>query len=196
MSSYFDPAQTERINRKVDELNARIERAAEVQARAQARLDREIGEREVARAERRRELQVAAVERFEPHGLSPPLPRADESAVAYRRRVLKAEQKALAPGDPYSLLRQPNLSREELPALDVLEPRVHAAFAKAASDPNTVPLGELREIKSEDAAGAKVSTFIGRESFVRAMGLPCRQVVGGLAALREFVRRTNGDASK
>jgi hypothetical protein len=195
-ASYLDPAQAERINAKCDEIAARISRAAEAQARAKKRLDREIAEREVARSERRRQLQADASERFAPHGLSPPLPRADESTGSYRRRLLRAEQKALAPGDPFSILRQPNLSREDPATLDVLEPRVHEAFAKAVNDPMTVPEGQLREIKSENAAGTKISTFVGRESFVKSMGLPCRKVVGGVEGLRAFVTRTGGDRMK
>ena len=88
-------------------------------------------------------------------------------------------QKRLAPGDAFSILRQPNLSREDRATLDVLEPRVRESFAKAATDPNTVPEGTLREIRSTDAGGYKVSSFIGRQSFIHDLVSPVFKVIGG-----------------
>jgi hypothetical protein len=100
------------------------------------------------------------------------LPRADETSGSYRRRVLRAEQKRLAPGDPFSILRQPNLSYEDLTTLDIIEPRVHESFARAARDPYTVPEGQLREIRTESGGGHRICEFVGRDSFVKSMGFP------------------------
>jgi hypothetical protein len=69
--------------------------------------------------------------------------------------------------------------------LGAIAPRIEAAFADSYNDPATVPPGELREIPTIDHAGHRVSTFIGRESFIKSMGMACRKVTGGIEQLRK-----------
>jgi hypothetical protein len=181
MSNVLDQATTDRINAKVDRLNARIIKAEEINKAARARLDREAAEREIARREATRAIQADAVDRYHPWGASPPPPISGESAGRYRRRLLADEQRYLAPGDPFSSMRAPNLAREDSATLAVLEPRIHEAFARALTDPATVPPGELRPIHLDDPrSGARITSWVGRESFIKSMGQPCRKVVGGV----------------
>jgi hypothetical protein len=175
MMGYLDQALTARINAKVDELNTRIAKAESLNKAAKDRLDEERAERLIRTNERKRQMQVQADELFSQHGAAPPVPISDESSSSYRRRCIVEMQKRLAPGDPFSLLRQPNLVREDRATLDVLEPRLRESFVKAV--PNTVAPGELREIRSTDAGGYKVSSFIGRQSFIHDMVSPVFKVL-------------------
>jgi hypothetical protein len=185
VNDYMDAGVTERVNRAVDRLNQRIARAEAINQAARERLDRERTERDVARRERKTEMQASVDSLYHQWSESPPIPNAEDSPSRYRRRLLRNMQEHLAPGDPSSLTRAPNLSREDNAALDVIEPRVRDAFAKAVRDPQTVPEGQFREIREDDPrTGQRISSFVGRESFVKQMGLPCSYVVGGSAGLR------------
>ena len=177
--AYLDPDLADRINRKVDELNARIERASEVQAQAKARLEREQSEREIARRERRTAIQADAAEAYQRWGSAPPLPVSDESSGHYKRRVLRDMQKHLPVGNPFSAMRLSKLP-DDPAVLEAIEPRIRQAFADSYNDPATVPPGEMREIPGTDHGGHKVSNFVGRESFIKSMGGPVFRVVGGV----------------
>jgi hypothetical protein len=177
---YSDPETIDRINRAADRLDARLKRAEEVHAQARERLDQERASRIVAEREQKSAIQAKADELFSKFGEAPPRPIADESPRRYRKRVIHSMQEHLAPGDPFSLIRQPNLTREADATLDVLEPRVRESFAKAVHDPATVAEGTFREIHSTDAGGHKVSSFIGRRSFIHDMVAPVFKVVGGV----------------
>ena len=62
-------------------------------------------------------------------------------------------------------------------ALKIFEPQVLKACVKEYQNPNNVPLGELRKIERKDGFGNTKIEFVGRESFVKAMGRPGRRVV-------------------
>jgi hypothetical protein len=177
--SYMDPELADRINRKVDELNARITRASEIQAQAKARLEREQAEREIARRERRTAIQADAAELYQKWGSAPPIPVSDETSSHYKRRVLKDMQKHLPPGNPFSAMRLTKLP-DDPNVLGAIAPRIEAAFSDSYNDPATVPEGTLREIHGTDHGGHKVSSFIGRRSFIHDMVAPVFKVVGGV----------------
>jgi hypothetical protein len=183
MMIYLDPATADRINRTVDNLHARISRAEEIHAAARERLDQARHERELERRERRTAIQADAASLYERWGFDPPTPVSDESSAHYKRRVLKDMQRHLAPGHPFSSLRLSQLP-EDREALKVLAPRIEAAFADSYRDPMTVPPGTLREIQSQDHAGHRVSTFVGRQSFIHDMVAPVFKVVGGSGGVR------------
>jgi hypothetical protein len=59
----------------------------------------------------------------------------------------------------------------------VLEPQLLSACVTEANNPQHVPLGELRKVEELDEYGKlKTIKWIGRESFVKAMGRPGRRV--------------------
>ena len=103
--AYLDPDLADRINRKVDELNARISRASEIQAQAKARLEREQGEREIARRERRTAIQADAAELYQKWGSAPPIPVSDETSSFEPLQAPRAQGHAKASPSGKSVLR-------------------------------------------------------------------------------------------
>jgi hypothetical protein len=177
--SYLSPQITRRINDQVDRLHARIERAEEINALARQRLEREAADREIARRERRTAIQADAAELYSKWGHSPPIPVSGETSRRYERRVISDMQSYLPPGNPFSSLRLSQLP-DDPAAMAAIAPRIRQAFADSYNDPATVREGELREIQATDHAGHRISSFVGRESFIRSMGLPCSKVTGGV----------------
>ena len=66
--------------------------------------------------------------------------------------------------------------------LKIFEPQVLKACVKEYQNPNNVPLGEIRAVPRRDPLTRTVQAidYIGRESFVKAMGRPGRRVVSFL----------------
>jgi hypothetical protein len=182
----MDPSTAARINAKVDEITDRIDRLAAARKAGHERLVAEQAEREIARRERRTEIQADAAALYDRWRSAPPIPVADEAPSHYRRRVLRNMQEHLPPGSPFSALRLSKLPSDR-DALHVIAPRIEAAFGDAYNDPATVPEGTFREIKGETTGGHKTSSFIGRRSFIADMSMPCAKVVGGVEGLRRNV---------
>jgi hypothetical protein len=186
MSNFDDPRLTARINSMADRLTAIMDRNQEERRLVQARIDRDTAEREIARRERKAAMQADAIEAYAKWGELPPPPRADESPRRYDRRILRDQQRHLPPGNLFSSTRLSKLP-DDPDALGAIAPRIRQAFVDSHNDPATVREGEMREIKSEDHAGHKVSTFVGRRSFIFDMSAPCRQVLGGVDGMRRQV---------
>jgi hypothetical protein len=111
-------------------------------------------------------------------GETPPVPNAEDSSGKLRRKVLRDMQRHLPAGNPFSALRLKELPSDP-DALNAIADRIETAFAQSYRDPQTVPEGALREIKSEDHAGHRISTFVGRDSFIASMGQPLSQSCRG-----------------
>jgi hypothetical protein len=181
----MDPAIADRINAAADRLTERIARAEQINRAARERLERDAAEKEILRRERKTAIQANAVDAYSRWGESPPTPNAEQSPRSYRKRVLRDMQRHLPAGHPFGAMRLRELP-DEPAALDVIGSRIEDAFARSYNDPQTVPEGQLREIRSEDHAGHKISSFVGRDSFISSMGAPCRKVVGGVEGLRRL----------
>jgi hypothetical protein len=50
------------------------------------------------------------------------------------------------------------------------------AARKLATDPASVPRGQMREVRRLGPGGHNVTEFIGARSFVQDLGRPCRRV--------------------
>jgi len=62
--------------------------------------------------------------------------------------------------------------------LPVFEKQLLPAVEQEANNPAHVPAGELRKIEELDEYGKlRMIRFVGRESFVKAMGRPGRKVI-------------------
>jgi hypothetical protein len=198
--SFFgsDEAQLrERINSIADRQEAEIARREGIKARAQARMDRVKAEQEIATREAKLDRQSKLDPAYAAWGEHPPALKADESVGRYRRRTIADLQAHLPAGDRLSRVRFPDLRHESAEVLDRIEPDLLAAFSKARIDPATAPLEGERVIEEVDPhTGARATVFNRRHSFIHDLAQPCRQVIGGVGALCEFVNRTGGDRMK
>src|SRR6516162_2839678 len=110
-------------------------------------------------------------------GFEAPTPKADQTGGNYRRTTLQHFADRFLP----QLHEFAKMNYLEMPydVLKIFEPQVLKACVKEYQNPNNVPLGELRAIPKRDLLTNTVQAidFIGRESFVKAMGRPGRRVV-------------------
>jgi hypothetical protein len=109
-------------------------------------------------------------------GFQAPTPKAGQKGGNYRRTALQTFADSLLP-QRHELAKVDYL---DIPydAVKIFEPQVLKACVKEYQNPNNVPLGELREItKIHPQSGHKMNIFVGRESFVKAMGRAGRRVV-------------------
>jgi hypothetical protein len=182
----MSPEVTQRINDRVDRVVARLDRLAVAKKAQQEREDQQAAEREIAYREQKTQYQASVDSLYHAWNQAPPVPVSDESPRRYRRRVLKDMQRHLPPGSPFSSMRLTSLPKNDDAALNIIGDKIKDAFQAALTDPATVAPGDFREIRLDDPrSGQRISSFVGRESFVKLMGSPCRQVVGGSDGLRK-----------
>jgi hypothetical protein len=107
-------------------------------------------------------------------GFEAPTPKADQKSGHYRRTSLQHFADRFLP----QLHEFAKMNYLEMPydVLKIFEPQVLKACVKEYQNPNNVPLGELRKIERKDGFGNTKIEFVGRESFVKAMGRPGRRV--------------------
>src|SRR5262249_6992457 len=114
-------------------------------------------------------------------GVRIPAPVLGQSVNAYRCEVLRMLKRTFLPQNNEYYRVQYRALKNDTAALNALEPLALAEVLVQAKNPANVPRGEIREIKEHDRAGRYTSsTFIGQESFVKAMGRPGRRVLGFL----------------
>jgi hypothetical protein len=77
------------------------------------------------------------------------------------------------------------LHRLPVDTLATIQSDVYADAVVAARDPDDVPHGTLREIITPDSSGRRISTFVGKGTFIGAMKMPSRRVT----AIRTEARR-------
>jgi hypothetical protein len=107
-----------------------------------------------------------------------PAQRADEAEVDYLRRLSRIGKKYIPRSEQMASVKFSELPDETVPKFSELMRR---CVEKNLYRVDNMQPGELRPIMVVDEqTGAKVRQFIGPDSFVKAMGQPCRRVIGGL----------------
>src|SRR5262245_37328596 len=109
-------------------------------------------------------------------GMRAPQPTLGQTVNDYRRETLRTIKQTFLPQNhPLYAVQMRALKAD---ALGALEPQVLQAAVAEADNPVHVPEGELRKVEELDDYGKlKTIRWVGRESFVRAMGRPGRRVV-------------------
>jgi len=112
-------------------------------------------------------------------GMRAPQPVLGTTVNDYRREVLRTIKQTFLPqSHPLYGVQMRGLRAD---ALAAIEPQVLQAAVKEANNPCHVEPGELRKVEEIDQYGqVKTIKFIGRESFVKAMGRPVRRVTSFL----------------
>jgi hypothetical protein len=122
-----------------------------------------------------RVYQARADSVFQEWGFRAPAPVIGQDPEDYRRDLAVKAKEQLPYGHE---LRKIKLWKLPKDTFEVFEPQVYAACREAASRPDSVPPGEMREVvRINPQNGHKEIHFLGRESFVREMGRPGRRVV-------------------
>ncbi|HEY3623881.1 MAG TPA: hypothetical protein VGL12_16095, partial [Roseiarcus sp.] len=83
--------------------------------------------------------------------------------------------KKLIPGD--NELRHVQVRRLPREALNQFEDMIYPAARATAYSADSVPDGEMRKVEERDSNGLKMIRWIGKVSFVKAMGRPGRHVL-------------------
>ena len=114
-------------------------------------------------------------------GFESPTPKADQTGGNYRRTSLQHfVDRFLPQTHEFAKMNYLNMPYD---ILRTFEPQVLKACVTEYQNPNNMLPGELRKIERRDGYGHHRSTdWIGRESFVKAMGRPGRRVVSFLTS--------------
>jgi hypothetical protein len=94
-------------------------------------------------------------------------PTLGENPDTYRRDLL-IQAKKLIPGD--NELRRAQIRQLPRDALRQFEDMIYPVAKATAYSADSVPRGEMRPIQETDSNGLKMTRWIGRECFVKAMG--------------------------
>jgi hypothetical protein len=122
-----------------------------------------------------RVYQARADSVFQEWGFRAPAPSFGQDAQDYRRDLAVMAKKQLPYGHELRKIKLWNLPRD---VFETLEPQVYNACREAASRPDSVPPGEMREVvKINPQNGHKEIHFLGRDSFVKDFTRPGRRVV-------------------
>jgi hypothetical protein len=112
-------------------------------------------------------------------GMRAPQPVLGTTVNDYRRETLRTIKQTFLPAShPLYAVQMRGLKAD---ALAAIEPQVLQAAVVEANNPVHVPEGELRKVEELDDYGKlKTIRWVGRESFVKAMGRPGRRVTSFL----------------
>jgi hypothetical protein len=122
-----------------------------------------------------RVFQAKADSIFQEWGFRAPAPVIGQDPQDYRRDLAVMAKRQLPYGHE---LRKIKLWKMPRDAFEVMEQQVYAACKQAASRPDSVAPGEMREVtRINPQNGHKEIHFLGNESFVRDMCRPGRRVV-------------------
>ena len=114
--------------------------------------------------------QARADSIFEAWGFRAPAPTLGEDPEDYRRNLAVMAKKQLPHGHE---LRKLKLWKMDKYVFGKFEPQIYSACRDAASRPDSVPPGEIREVvKIDPQNGHKEIHFIGTTSFVKDIGRP------------------------
>jgi hypothetical protein len=107
-----------------------------------------------------------------------PAQRADEAEVDYLRRLSRIGKKYIPRSEQMAAVKFSELPDDVVPKFSELMRR--CVERNIMRTDNMAP-GEMRAVMiTDENTGAKIRTFVGPDSFVKAMGQPCRRVIGGL----------------
>jgi hypothetical protein len=122
-----------------------------------------------------RVYQARADSVFEEWGFRAPAPALGQDPQDYRRDLCVMAKKQL----PYDhQFRKMKVWKMPKDVFEVFEPQIYDACREAASRPDSVAPGEIREVtRINPQNGHKEIHFLGTTSFVRDMGRPGRKVV-------------------
>ncbi|MGO9428634.1 hypothetical protein [Rhodoblastus sp.] len=82
--------------------------------------------------------------------------------------------------------RDVDLSRLDDASFSIAQDQIYKDAAEYAKCPNDVPRGQIREVKTIDEAGHRISNFYGQESFIVGMMPPTRIMkIRSVAAIRK-----------
>jgi hypothetical protein len=177
--------QIDFLSRKIDGVSARADALLDRQLRdreeAQARADAEmeVARRQKARAyaEGCRQYAARYDDSFAAFNVSTPVAADGEHPEKFRIRLFNRLVRKLPEGHAWSDTRADDLPLG--PAMDNIEAMVLEAAKQEGLKPsfdNLPPSGEIIARPRADAAGAKITEFFGRESFIKSMGRPGRKV--------------------
>jgi hypothetical protein len=174
------PDQVNIVLGTLAELSARIDRLQRREDRARA--DAIAAKQARADAERRRAHNrslgrlTLIREVFALHGFNVRAPeaRADELEPEYLRRMCNLGKQFLPINDELYKL---SFSRIPDESLHVFANQLAERVKAAPYDPSTVEPGKFRKVDSADRdTGQRITTFVGPESFIKAMSVPGRKL--------------------
>jgi hypothetical protein len=121
-----------------------------------------------------RVYQARADSVFQEWGFRAPAPSLGQHPEDYRRDLAVMAKKQLPYGHELRKVKLWKLPRD---AFEVMEPQVYAACKQAASRPDSVAPGEMREVtRINPQNGHKEIHFLGTTSFVKEFTRPGRRV--------------------
>jgi hypothetical protein len=107
-----------------------------------------------------------------------PAQRADEAEVDYLRRLSRIGKCYIPKGEQMASVNFAELPDAVVPKFSEL---MRAAVERNLYRTDNMQPGEMRAVmRIDENTGQKIREWIGPDSFVKSMGLPCRRVIGGL----------------
>jgi hypothetical protein len=136
-----------------------------------------------------RKFQAYYDETLRKIGMRAPQPTLGDTVNHYRRETLRTIKRTFLPrvppdvplhaaSEPVHPMTKVNFRGLAADALAIFEPQLLKACLEEAESPAHLKPGEIRKIERLDETGrVKFIDWVGRESFVRAMGRPGRRVI-------------------
>jgi hypothetical protein len=112
---------------------------------------------------------------FEVWGRHAPHPRSREDRISYRARLCRDAAGFLPPDHELKNVRVDDMSGK---ATGIFFEKFMRELKAAATDADTVPHGELRRIERIAPTGHKVTSYVGKRTFVDSLAQPNRRVIG------------------
>jgi hypothetical protein len=122
-----------------------------------------------------RKFQAYYQESLNNVGVRVPPPRLGDTVNTYRKEVLRQLKRTFLQNHDLGKINCRGLPAD---ALAIFEPQMIAACVTECNNPAHLEPGELRKVERLDEYGkVRCIDWVGRESFVRAMGRPGRKVI-------------------
>ena len=107
-----------------------------------------------------------------------PAQRADEAPVDYLRRLSRIGRRYIPKGEQMASVNFAELPDDAVPKFSEL---MRAAVERNLYRTDNMEPGTMRAVmRVDENTGQKIREWVGPDSFVKAMGQPCRRVIGGL----------------
>jgi hypothetical protein len=99
-----------------------------------------------------------------------------EYGDSYRRKLLRSARDHLPSSHPLHIT---GIDRHmPMDVVETWERQIYPACRATGLSNDSVPPGQMREVETRDPRnGQRIINFLGKESFVKAMGRPGRQVI-------------------